>query len=116
MGIFFPKPLSAQETSQIIARKLDWILEACRPQAVVLFGSAARGEMTERSDVDLALVFPDEGELRQGRKALFRRPPPDSLSQDILFFTKDDFVKKAARGGVCEVIQSEGRTLFGALP
>ena len=33
--------------------------EAARAQRVVLFGSAARGEMTEHSDLDFLVVIPD---------------------------------------------------------
>ena len=116
MGVFFPQLLSATEVSQIVDRKLNWILEACLPQAVVVFGSAARQEMSEQSDVDLAILFPSEVSLREGRAAIFKRPPPDSWALDLLFFTAEGFAKKSATGGVCQLIRSEGRVLFGAMP
>lgn len=41
----------------LIARIRDRIVEACHPQAVYLFGSAARGELREGSDLDLLVVM-----------------------------------------------------------
>ncbi len=116
MGVFFFKPMTPHEISAAVQRKLDWILAACRPEAVILFGSAARGTMTERSDIDLALIFPDADTLRQARKAIFRQPPPDDRSQDLLFLTDADYRRKRATGGICEIIQAEGTPLFGSMP
>lgn len=70
MGLLAPARLSAEETERIIADKLRLILEASSPSAIILFGSAARGEMTEASDLDLALVYADEASLRNGRAAI----------------------------------------------
>ena len=72
--------------------------------------------MTERSDVDLALIFSDNDSLRQARKDLFRYPPPDDRAQDLLFLTKEAYLTKASQGGVCEIIQAEGKALFGEMP
>ena len=38
---------------------LDRILEHCRPVEVILFGSAARGELQDSSDIDLLVVLAD---------------------------------------------------------
>ncbi|MFW6368862.1 MAG: nucleotidyltransferase family protein, partial [Spirochaetota bacterium] len=60
MGLFLPAPVSAEDADHIVGLKLRWILSACTPLEVWLFGSAATGEMTEASDIDLALLFGDE--------------------------------------------------------
>jgi DNA-binding transcriptional ArsR family regulator len=61
------------------------------PGAVVLFGSAARGEDIERSDVDLLIVAKErELDLRPFEKALARpvrplfEPEPWKLSKELL--------------------------------
>lgn len=41
----------------LIERVRDRLVEACRPQALYLFGSAARGEVREGSDLDLLVVM-----------------------------------------------------------
>ena len=61
--------------------------EAARARRVVLFGSAARGEMREHSDLDFLVVIPDRNQTRmaqrRARRALrplglaLRRPPVD---------------------------------------
>ena len=38
---------------------LDKVLECCRPVEVILFGSAARGELQSTSDIDLLVVLAD---------------------------------------------------------
>ncbi len=42
-----------------IDEALDRILEHCRPVEVILFGSAARGELQDSSDIDLLVVLAD---------------------------------------------------------
>ncbi|MEI8093252.1 MAG: nucleotidyltransferase domain-containing protein [Spirochaetales bacterium] len=116
MGLFFPQHLEAQQVSDIVQSKLAWILAASQPLAVVLFGSAARGAMTDRSDVDFALIFSDEEELLRSRAAIFRRPPPDDRSQDLVFLTASAFAQKATTGGLCQLIRAEGTVLHGVMP
>ncbi len=41
------------------------IVEVAHPQEIIMFGSAARGEMGPNSDVDLLVV--KQGEFHQGR-------------------------------------------------
>jgi predicted nucleotidyltransferase len=111
----FMKPsalLGPEETAAIVKTKLAWILRAARPERIYVFGSAARGEMNEASDVDLAVVFRTEAEYRSARKAILCRPRDDAWPQDILFFVADEFDQKALVGGVCMIIAEEGRLLY----
>jgi hypothetical protein len=74
MGIFLPTTVSAEDTAAIVERKLQWILSACHPLEVWLFGSAATGEMTEASDIDLILLFEDAVAIREAQRVLARTP------------------------------------------
>jgi len=40
----------------VLAEVVRRVVEACQPESIVLFGSAARGEMTEHSDLDLLVI------------------------------------------------------------
>ncbi|MFZ4615427.1 MAG: nucleotidyltransferase domain-containing protein [Rectinemataceae bacterium] len=111
MGLLKPVRLSKKETARLIEAKLQWLLDASQPSVVVLFGSAARGGMTEASDPDLALVYPDDQAFRLGRKAIFCRPPCDSWPTDLLFSTQKAFGEKVAAGGLYELIAREGLEL-----
>ena len=44
-----------EQLSEVVRR----IVEVCDPERIVLFGSTARGEATEHSDLDLLVVKPE---------------------------------------------------------
>ncbi len=112
MSRFAPKKISASETAALIDSKLKWILAGCTPNRVILFGSASRGELTDHSDVDFALLFESAEALTAAKKTLFSRPREDDWPQDILLFVEADFVRKTQTGGVCEIIADEGKVIF----
>ena len=115
MGLLIPARLSLEDTESILADKLRWILEASSPMAVIVFGSAARGEMTEASDLDLALLYADDDSLRKGRASILGRKPPDGWPLDLLFSTRKGYLAKAEKGGVFELIMREGRVIHGGI-
>ena len=115
MGLLVPAPIAKDEAERIVQDKLRWILGSSDPMAVIVFGSAARDEMTERSDIDLALIYPDEASLKAGRRAIHGQNPAGSWPADLLFYTKDVFLRKRESGGVCELIGKEGRVIHGGL-
>ena len=112
MSRFAPKLIPKDEAKAIVRAKLEWILSVCTPLKIFGCGSAARSEMTDHSDVDLALIFGDEDELRAARKVVFSRNPDDPWPQDILLFTLQDFDRKKSLGGVCFLISTEGLCLY----
>ena len=112
MSRFSPKKIADVEAASIVESKLKWILEGCSPTRVILFGSAARGELTDYSDVDFAVLFDSLPALIEGRKTLFSRPRLDDWPQDILCFEEADFLRRVQTGGVCEIITEEGQVLF----
>jgi len=56
------KSVLSEETLQEIIRR---IVKVAQPEEIILFGSAARGEMGPHSDVDLLVV--KRGKFHQGR-------------------------------------------------
>ncbi len=60
--------LSDETVGEIVAR----ILGVCRPEQVILFGSAATGRMTRDSDIDILVVLNDVTDAR--REAMRVRP------------------------------------------
>jgi predicted nucleotidyltransferase len=115
MGLLRPKPIPDEQAEAIVRAKVAWILKSSSPLAVIVFGSAARGELTEGSDIDIALVFPDEATLKERRAAIYREAPPDAWPADLLFYTEAAFRTKRASGGVCELIAKEGKVVYGGL-
>lgn len=96
----------------LIRRVQDRLVEACHPQAVYLFGSAARGEAQPGSDLDVLVVMElEEGatpyEKARELHALFRgwRVPLDIIVRTPEQFEQgrrlQGFIERtAARDGV----------------
>jgi len=112
MGLFLPTRVSAEDAERIVERKLRWILFVCTPLEVWLFGSAATGEMTEASDIDLALLFGDEGEIRHAQTKLARTPRLDEWPQDLVWFRHADFYERAKIGGLPMIVVEDGRRIY----
>jgi hypothetical protein len=50
---------------------------------IILFGSVARGEADEGSDIDLLVLFEDEDKMRKNEWEVTRRIPPNIFAQSI---------------------------------
>lgn len=112
MGIFLPAHLSAEDTAAIVEKKLQWILSGCDPLEVWLFGSAATGDMTDASDVDIVLLFRNAVAIREAQQTLARTPRLDSWPQDILWYCLDDFYEQSQVGGVPMITVEDGRRIY----
>ncbi|MBU1204538.1 MAG: nucleotidyltransferase domain-containing protein [Nanoarchaeota archaeon] len=69
---------------------LDYLDEKCMPDAIILFGSASKGEDVKESDIDLYLqceerkIYPDKFEKKLKRKInLFFEKDFDRLSEEL---------------------------------
>lgn len=98
-------------TLQEIIRR---IVEAVHPEKIILFGSAARGEMGPDSDVDLLVVKACANRretARLARRALIGIGVP----KDIIVFTPEDIERhKDNRGLVIYPALREGKVLYAA--
>ena len=85
-------------------------------EAVILFGSVARGDATADSDVDLAVLASSEWEGRSDLEDAVRARLGNDC--DVLVFTPGEFGRLAASGDepVVEQILADGVVLHGALP
>lgn len=113
------RQLSPAEIDAVLKQKCTWILRACArvgcaPVRVIAFGSAGRGELREDSDIDIAVLFADERQLRCGRDAVRTAAREDMWPLDLLFYTTEEFESRAQGGGVCMLVRNEGRVLYNA--
>lgn len=84
-------------------------------QAVLLFGSIARGEATPDSDIDLAVIAPPGWDHRVELEDSVRRHLGNDC--DVLVMTEDEFNRLAASGEpVVSDILRDGVALVGAKP
>lgn len=83
--------------------------EASGAKRVILFGSRARGDAREDSDVDLLLVLPDGADWIQAGLAAYKAVPT-GVSFDIL--TLPETVFERGETLFARVVAREGRVLY----
>lgn len=109
---FLAKKLSPQETLQ----NIEAIKKHCLPieglLRIVLFGSAARGEMTDMSDLDAVLIFDSKESAKKGAKHFYSIPRLFSFPVDALFVDEVRFKERSELGGVLYVAKKEGKIIF----
>jgi predicted nucleotidyltransferase len=76
------------EQSQELNQLVNKIVEAVKPEQVILFSSAARGDMTAQSDYDFLIVMPDGTHKRQTAQYLYKLLAATGSSVDILVTEK----------------------------
>jgi predicted nucleotidyltransferase len=87
--------------------------KAMKTLRVVLFGSAARGEMGPRSDIDLLIVVPDGTHRRDASRRAFRALSGLGIAKDVIVVTESD-VKQFGKNPslVIKPALEEGREVY----
>lgn len=100
----------------LIERVRDRIVEAFDPEAIYLFGSAARGAQREGSDLDLLVVMDlPAGVAPRHRAASIRRLFVGwRVPMDIVVQTPETFQKTLERPGhLARIAHRQGKRLYG---
>jgi predicted nucleotidyltransferase len=90
------------------------LIEKYKPEKIILFGSAARGDATPDSDVDLLIIKQDTPHYGADRimevSGLIERAVP----VDFLVYRPDEFQSRLGMGDpFIELILKEGKVLYG---
>jgi predicted nucleotidyltransferase len=102
---------SPEQLNDVVHR----IVEAVHPLRIILFGSAARGEMHPDSDMDIAIVVPEDADRRRVATTVYPRLVGVGIAVDIVVTTPDLMEKyRNAPGMVYREIQQDGRELYAA--
>ena len=91
------------------------IVEAAHPKRIVLFGSAARGDMGPDSDLDVLVIMPDGIHRRQTAKTICRALFNLGWAKDVVVVTEDDVRRYAEEPSlvICPALQ-EGKEIYRA--
>ena len=103
----------ALRTRRCLRRITAAIVEAVQPERVILFGSAARGEMTPKSDLDLLVIIKDDEHYREAAWKIHTSKPTRTRRVDLVVATTNDIQRH--RDKPYYVIQPalrEGRVLY----
>jgi uncharacterized protein len=97
--------------SEVVRR----VLTVARPDKIILFGSAASGQMTQDSDLDLLVVEPEPANTRE-RSVCIRRALGDvRYPVDVIVISSERFSRtKDLIGGIAYPAHKYGRVLYEA--
>lgn len=102
--------LDAEVLDEIVRR----IVDVAQPEKIVLFGSAARGEMGPHSDVDL-LIVKDGARSLDVMKAIYRNLIGVGVAVDALVATSKHVERyRDSHALVFKPALSEGRIIYEA--
>ena len=89
------------------------IVDGWNPQQIILFGSRARGDHDERSDVDLVVVFDEAPDRRELGRQITAELDCTGIARDVIISTPSDIVRQATVVGTVErAAMIDGRTLY----
>lgn len=92
------------------------VVEVAHPSRIILFGSVARGDMHEDSDVDLLVVLPEEPEsVREVERRIDEAVAGIRMSKDILVVSEERLAELGDRPSlVYREALREGRVVYEA--
>lgn len=92
------------------------IVAVAHPLRIILFGSAARGEMGPDSDLDLLVVMPDGIHHRQVARTVYMALCGLSIPKDIIVVTEGDIQNYGQNPSlIIAPALAEGKELYHAL-
>ncbi len=103
------------QDSQEIKLMTECIVREYQPDKIILFGSRARGDAEEQSDVDLLVISDREKNLPRYKRGLDVRVllSQFQLPKDILFYTHEDVERwRDVPQTFIHTVLNEGRVLY----
>ena len=105
-------PLSP-EIQQSLDKLVAEIVRLVNPEEIILFGSAARPEVTQPNDLDLLVVMPEGVQKVRVMKYLYKKIDDVLIPFDILVATKQELKKHAHNIGlIYHYILNEGVRIY----
>jgi predicted nucleotidyltransferase len=90
------------------------LIEKYKPEKIILFGSAARGDATPDSDLDFLIIKNDTPYKGRDRMIEVSRLIDRNLPADFLVYRPEEFEKRLAMGDpFLEMVVAEGKVLYG---
>ena len=99
----------------LLSELVQRIVAAVQPRRIVLFGSAARGQLGPHSDLDVLVVMPDGVHRRQTARRAYRALAGLGWAKDIVVVTEEDVRRFSDEPSlVIHPALKEGRELYRA--
>jgi predicted nucleotidyltransferase len=102
-----------QPDSKIIADLITRIVNAAHPIQIIVFGSAARGEMNSDSDIDVMVVMPEGTHRLNTTRDLYKRMFGFGYPVDIVVATPSVLERhKDNIGLIYRTVLAEGKQVY----
>ena len=102
-------------SEQTIREAVERIVTAARPSKVIVFGSHARGDLDEGSDLDLLVIEPKLVDRYQEMIRLRDAVGPIGSGVDVLVFSEEEALRRGqVPGTVVYWALKEGRVVYDA--
>ena len=112
---FSPGRLRMHPEANILDDLVRRILAVVQPRRIILFGSAARGDMHPDSDLDILVVVPDGTPRRQTAQTIYRNLIGLRAAVDVVVATESDVHQYGDNFSlVYYPALREGRTIYAA--
>ncbi|WP_374565294.1 nucleotidyltransferase domain-containing protein [Nitrosomonas sp.] len=111
-------PIDTTNEKILLQQMVDTIVREVSPEAIILFGSRARGDARADSDIDLLIVetepFSPQRSRRKEAARLYIALKGLNISKDILLYSRDEFEQwKNSTNHVIGRAIREGKVLHG---
>jgi predicted nucleotidyltransferase len=99
----------------VVEKLINQIVETAHPLRIILFGSAARGDMEPDSDIDLLIVMPEGTDSRAVTRSLYTNVDVMEKDYDLIVTTPKVLEKyKDNCALVYKWALKEGREVYAA--
>lgn len=104
-----------KSTAKTVQQLVAQIVDLAHPLRVILFGSAARGDWKEGSDLDLLIVVPENTPRRRLARELYCRLNGGGIPFDIIVATPSLLNRHRNNPGlIYRRVLREGREVYAA--
>lgn len=100
-------------SKETIGKAVKIMVDAASPVSVILFGSYARNEANDQSDLDFLIIEPGVINRYEEMVRLRRCLSPLKIPADVLVHSEDTFNQwRSVPGTILNTIASEGKVVY----